>query len=119
MNPHTNATTSVRVAVRIRPLSPKEILQNSSECVCPHSQHPSTTVLVKTADLSSFASSSSTNNKLFTFDEVYGAKSKQNDIYLGSVKPLVDRFLEGFNATTLAYGQVCYAFYAMPHNSGF
>lgn len=54
--------------------------------------------------------------KSFTFDHVFDTASTQDEVYIECVKPLVDRFLEGFNATVLAYGQVrtmveiCYGF---------
>jgi hypothetical protein len=44
--------------------------------------------------------------KSFTFDYLFDENSSQKDLYTRSVSPLVDRFLEGFNATILAYGQV-------------
>lgn len=40
----------------------------------------------------------------FTFDRVLGADDEQQDVY-PVVQPLVARFLEGYNATVLAYGQ--------------
>lgn len=43
--------------------------------------------------------------KVFTFDSVFGWKSKQSDIYDYAVRPLVDSVLLGFNGTIFAYGQ--------------
>ncbi|XP_017277100.1 kinesin-like protein KIF3B [Kryptolebias marmoratus] len=43
--------------------------------------------------------------KVFTFDSVFGWKSKQSDIYDDAVRPLVDSVLQGFNGTIFAYGQ--------------
>jgi Kinesin motor domain len=45
------------------------------------------------------------NQKSFTFDYVYGPHSSQATIYADLAAPLVDQFLQGFNATILAYGQ--------------
>ncbi|CAG8554395.1 7724_t:CDS:2 [Dentiscutata erythropus] len=41
----------------------------------------------------------------WTFDKVFGPESSQKDIYEQTVKSMVDKFLEGFNVTILAYGQ--------------
>ncbi|CAG8781714.1 16516_t:CDS:2, partial [Cetraspora pellucida] len=41
----------------------------------------------------------------FTFDHVFGPESSQRDIYDRCIKSMVDKFLEGFNVTILAYGQ--------------
>ncbi|EGF83831.1 hypothetical protein BATDEDRAFT_8409, partial [Batrachochytrium dendrobatidis JAM81] len=43
--------------------------------------------------------------KSFTFDYVFDPLTTQDLLYADCVAPLVDRFLEGFNATVLAYGQ--------------
>ena len=41
----------------------------------------------------------------FTFDQAFDSYTTQRDVYLDRVDPLVDRCLEGYNATILAYGQ--------------
>ncbi|KAG0259834.1 hypothetical protein DFQ27_003872 [Actinomortierella ambigua] len=41
----------------------------------------------------------------FTFDHVFGPVSTQEEIYRGSAHRLVEKFLEGFNVTIMAYGQ--------------
>lgn len=45
------------------------------------------------------------NYHTFAFDQVYGIKSQQQNIYENSAKPAVLSVLEGYNATILAYGQ--------------
>ena len=44
-------------------------------------------------------------DKCFTYDHVFNEKSKQTEVYDCAIKPLVDSFLEGYNATVIAYGQ--------------
>ncbi|KAG0043772.1 hypothetical protein BGZ83_011056 [Gryganskiella cystojenkinii] len=41
----------------------------------------------------------------FTFDHIFGTGSSQEEVYQGSVKRMVDKFLEGYNVTIMAYGQ--------------
>ncbi|XP_054849372.1 kinesin-like protein KIF22 [Eublepharis macularius] len=40
----------------------------------------------------------------YQFDAFYGEKATQNDIYVGSVQPVLCHLLEGQNASILAYG---------------
>ncbi|XP_036036372.1 kinesin-like protein KIF22 [Onychomys torridus] len=40
----------------------------------------------------------------YQFDAFYGEKSTQQDIYVGSVQPILRHLLEGQNASVLAYG---------------
>ncbi|KAF4521807.1 hypothetical protein B566_EDAN012464 [Ephemera danica] len=41
----------------------------------------------------------------FMFDKVYDASATNSDIFTSMVQPLIDKAVEGFNATILAYGQ--------------
>ncbi|CAG8460397.1 8435_t:CDS:2 [Acaulospora morrowiae] len=41
----------------------------------------------------------------FSYDHVFGPESSQQDIYEKAIVKLVDKFLEGYNVTVLAYGQ--------------
>ncbi|KAF9345067.1 hypothetical protein BGX26_003579, partial [Mortierella sp. AD094] len=43
--------------------------------------------------------------RYFTFDQVFGPGSSQDEVYQGSVKRMVDKFMEGYNVTIMAYGQ--------------
>ncbi|KAK3827646.1 MAG: P-loop containing nucleoside triphosphate hydrolase protein, partial [Benniella sp.] len=43
--------------------------------------------------------------KHFTFDHVFGTSATQEEVYMGCVKRMVDRFMEGYNVTIMAYGQ--------------
>ncbi|KAJ3100346.1 hypothetical protein HDU97_002264 [Phlyctochytrium planicorne] len=98
-----SAVTSVKVAVRVRPLNAKEILSLGTECVRIVPNLPQIVVGLESGvggvGHNNFAS------KSFTFDEVFNAVSSQTEVYEAAVYPLVERFLEGFNSTALAYGQ--------------
>ncbi|XP_041031027.1 kinesin-like protein kif7 [Carcharodon carcharias] len=82
--------TPVRVAVRIRPLLPKEILHGHQSCV--HID----------LDLQQITLG---NNRHFQFDVIFDQTSSQDEVYSSCVEPLVEAFFEGFNATVFAYGQ--------------
>ncbi|XP_023658827.2 kinesin-like protein KIF27 isoform X2 [Paramormyrops kingsleyae] len=80
----------VKVAVRIRPLLPKEILHNQQVCV---RVVPNTPQVILG------------NDRTFTFDFTFGPKSQQDQVYSTCVKPLVTSLMDGYNVTVFAYGQ--------------
>lgn len=100
----SEANDSVKVVVRVRPLNGKERHEQTKSCVritsspdglssnnIPEGHAPQQLIVGK--------------DRAFTFDEVFGIDSTQKDVYRNTVEPLVDGFLEGYNATVLAYGQ--------------
>ncbi|GJD05818.1 Kinesin-like protein KIF21A [Galdieria sulphuraria] len=80
---------SVRVAIRVRPLSSLEKSNCGKTCVTV--QPPDTVVLGK--------------DKSFTFDFVFGPDKTQSEIYEQVVSPLVDGIFKGYHACLFAYGQ--------------
>ncbi|CAL8237143.1 unnamed protein product [Boreogadus saida] len=80
----------VRVAVRVRPLLPREVLHNHQVCVrvVPDTSH----VMIG-------------KDKTFPFDHVFGCESSHDELYEACVHPLVESLLDGYNATVFAYGQ--------------
>ena len=79
---------AVRVAVRARPISAREKVEEAQECL--------TTIENRQLRLGS---------KFFTFDAVYDGNSRQETIYDDCVRELVTGCFQGYNATVLAYGQ--------------
>ncbi|KFO91703.1 Kinesin-like KIF27, partial [Buceros rhinoceros silvestris] len=80
----------VKVAVRIRPLLSKEVLHNHQVCV---RLVPNTQQIIIGQD------------RVFTFDFVFGKNATQEEVYTVCIKPLVASLTEGYNATVFAYGQ--------------
>ena len=87
----TPSASSVRVAVRLRPLNSRERLAGSDELIV--------------SDLISNRIVAGPEH-CFTFDAVFGAESRQDDLFSELAKPVLDSFMNGFNCTILAYGQV-------------
>ncbi|KAK4291809.1 hypothetical protein Pmani_035388 [Petrolisthes manimaculis] len=89
---------TVRVVVRVRPLSEREV----------HGGH---TTIVQSDDLNCSllvtnpAAQAGEPPKVFTFDSVFGHDSKQVDVYNLAARPIVENVLEGYNGTIFAYGQ--------------
>ncbi|XP_055302873.1 kinesin-like protein KIF21B isoform X5 [Sitodiplosis mosellana] len=80
----------VRVAVRIRPQIPREIIDMCRICTQVTPNEPQ---IVLGAD------------KAFTYDYVFDVDSSQSEIYKNCVERLVDGAMKGYNGTVLAYGQ--------------
>ncbi|KAI9592457.1 hypothetical protein BDF19DRAFT_416176 [Syncephalis fuscata] len=84
------ASTSVKVALRIRPLTTNEQIADCRECIA---CLPNSTQIIIGHDRS------------FEFDYVFDPDATQELVYQDSIKPMVNRFLDGYNVTVLAYGQ--------------
>ncbi|XP_036160904.1 chromosome-associated kinesin KIF4A isoform X1 [Myotis myotis] len=80
----------VRVALRCRPLVPKEISEGCQMCLSFVPGEPQ--VVVGT-------------DKSFTYDFVFDPSTEQEEIFNTAVAPLIKDIFKGYNATILAYGQ--------------
>ncbi|XP_041111481.1 chromosome-associated kinesin KIF4-like [Polyodon spathula] len=80
----------VRVALRCRPLVPKEINEGCKSCLTFVPGEPQVIV---------------GKDKSFTFDFVYDPNTEQEEVFTTAVAPLLKGLFEGYNATVLAYGQ--------------
>eukprot|EP01147_Barroeca_monosierra_P005546 gene5546-172_t len=101
-----NKNDKVKVVIRCRPLNSDEHRDNRKECVA--IDENTGTITVNSLDvsrLSPFARGSAKEPRVYTFDNVYGMSSLQENIYNTSALPIVDAVLEGFNGTIFAYGQ--------------
>lgn len=105
---------SIRVIARVRPQSDEELHRQSSPCVRV-SAGPSVfqgRVTLDVGDLTGAMSSATETGdgsavlgaKEFVFDRVFGPSSAQEDVY-EEVQPIVESFVDGFDATVFAYGQ--------------
>jgi kinesin family protein 15 len=86
-----NGSTSIKVIVRVRPLSDREKSCGSSECV--RVQGTDTVVL------------GSKDGKGFSFDFVADTATSQSKVFELTGRPVVDACISGYNATIFAYGQ--------------
>ena len=83
-------SSSVRVAVRIRPFIKKELVEGPQTCVTSLPEHNA--VLLG-------------QDRQFDFDKVFSMDARQSEVYDYCVKDLVLSCFAGYNATVLAYGQ--------------
>uniref|UniRef100_A0A3Q3X763 Kinesin motor domain-containing protein n=1 Tax=Mola mola TaxID=94237 RepID=A0A3Q3X763_MOLML len=82
--------SAVQVAVRVRPLLPKELLHCHESCITVDTELCRITL---------------GHDRHFLSDYLFEETSCQEEVYSVSVQPLVDAFFQGFNATVFAYGQ--------------
>lgn len=87
---------AVRVVVRIRPMSSKEMQDARTVVAVANSER---------AEVKISNPKSEKESKTFTFDSTYGADATQKQIYDITASPIVDSVLQGFNGTIFAYGQ--------------
>ncbi|KAF4802225.1 Chromosome-associated kinesin KIF4 [Turdus rufiventris] len=80
----------VRVALRCRPLVPKETSEGCQMCLSFVPGEPQVVV---------------GNDKAFTYDYVFDPSVEQEEVFNTAVSPLVRGIFKGYNATVLAYGQ--------------
>ncbi|CAG8441188.1 13239_t:CDS:2 [Acaulospora morrowiae] len=96
-NNSTSVSTKVQVALRIRPLTADDLVTLPSrfqrQILSTNPFTPNQVVV------------QAERKQNYTFDHVFGPEASQKEIYDRSVKHMVDKFLEGFNVTILAYGQ--------------
>ncbi|XP_036400407.1 kinesin-like protein kif7 [Megalops cyprinoides] len=82
--------TAVQVAVRVRPLLPKELLHSHESCITADPEEKRVTL---------------GHDRHFHCDFVFEESSSQEEVYSTCVQPLTEAFFQGFNATVFAYGQ--------------
>ncbi|NWU94764.1 KIF4 protein, partial [Upupa epops] len=80
----------VRVALRCRPMGPKEMSEGCQMCLSFVPGEPQVVV---------------GSNKPFTFDYVFNPSVEQEEVFNTAVAPLIRGIFKGYNATVLAYGQ--------------
>lgn len=107
--------TNIQVAIRIRPFLPFEAGSKSCIDVLPGDSANDTTASSsasnrpitqgKSVRISSSHSHHNKDGHTFTFDKCFSGHATQVELYQTCVVPLLNKCLEGYNATTLAYGQ--------------
>ncbi|KAG7310399.1 hypothetical protein JYU34_003174 [Plutella xylostella] len=88
----SNDESSVRVAVRIRPQTPSEVVEGCAVCA-------------RGGGAAGEGGVALGSERAFTFDFAFDPASSQQQLYDTCVRRLVDAALDGYNATVLAYGQ--------------
>ena len=93
-----DADGCVQVAVRVRPMLPKEA--GSTECIKVYDTSPA--INGDDRKICNVLQLGGSSGPKFTFDQVFGTETAQSQVYSDRVAPLVANCLEGYNATVLA-----------------
>ncbi|CAM9335866.1 unnamed protein product [Ascophyllum nodosum] len=93
-----NESSNVRVAVRCRPLSSKEVAQGCQTIITVENNQ----ISIASPDE---GGSGKREPKSFTYDFSYDWNSTQEGVHLDLGAPIVTKALQGYNATIFAYGQ--------------
>ncbi|CAM9834777.1 unnamed protein product [Scytosiphon promiscuus] len=91
-------SSNVRVAVRCRPMSSREKAQGCQEIILVEDNQISITDPADTTG-------SKREPKAFSYDFAYDSTSNQESVHLDLGAPIVEKALQGYNATIFAYGQ--------------
>ncbi|XP_007507670.1 chromosome-associated kinesin KIF4A isoform X2 [Monodelphis domestica] len=81
----------VKVALRCRPLLPRELEEGCQTCLSFVPGEPQVVV--------------GSGEKCFTYDFVFDPSAEQEEVFNLAVAPLIKGIFQGYNATVLAYGQ--------------
>ena len=90
------------VAVRIRPLSPREVQAGAQKC-CKAVKNQFV-VIAKSGIAGRYLRSQQGSSNEYAFDVAFDADASQADVYAHTAKPHVPSVLDGYNVTVFAYG---------------
>eukprot|EP01029_Cantina_marsupialis_P004333 TRINITY_DN1436_c0_g1_i1.p1 TRINITY_DN1436_c0_g1~~TRINITY_DN1436_c0_g1_i1.p1 ORF type:complete len:1150 (+),score=179.54 TRINITY_DN1436_c0_g1_i1:457-3906(+) len=82
---------AIRVSIRVRPLNERET--------------PESCISIDGENNAIVINDAAVGEKRFGFYECFGASQSNANVYSEVAKPLVEKFLDGYNATIFAYGQ--------------
>ncbi|XP_073843810.1 kinesin-like protein 64D [Musca autumnalis] len=89
---------NVRVVVRARPMDKNEVTSGALGVIKVDKLKRAITVVKPQA-------TANEPPKTYYFDNVFDGESSQLDLYVDTARPIVEKVLEGYNGTILAYGQ--------------
>lgn len=122
-NLDSSTTNNMIVAVRLRPLSSKEIERSEFEIV--RILDKKVVILMDPLELMNAKGALGKNRskeKQYAFDHAFDADTGQQEIFESTTKFLVNGILDGFNATVFAYGATgagkTYTMVGTEHNPG-
>ena len=95
--------TGISVAVRIRPLTKKEIESGLQPC-CQSIRGEPVIAITKSGDINGYLKSQLAITNEYAFDMVFNGSTTQTEVYERTTKPYIPFLLQGKNVTVFAYG---------------
>lgn len=96
---------NIRVAVRCRRRSEKEIEENSNSIVITEGPKSQSITIETAATTSVMGVVTLPPTRTYPFDVVFGPEADQATIYQEVVSPMLEEVIQGYNCTLFAYGQ--------------
>lgn len=93
----------ILVAVRIRPLSSKELEAGAQSC-CELLDKTNIVTITQAGIVGSYLKSQAGTVNDYAFDAVFDSSASQMDVYRRTAKPFIPKVLAGLNVTVFAYG---------------
>lgn len=93
----------ILVAVRIRPLSSKELDAGAQSC-CELLDKTNIVTITQAGIVGSYLKSQAGTVNDYAFDAVFDSSASQVDVYRRTAKPFIPKVLAGLNVTVFAYG---------------
>ena len=89
----------VKVAIRVRPLLERELINGYR--ICTNVRSPSEIIIGNEL----LASTDKNGPREYKYDRVFKEQEPQDEVYVNCIRDLVLGCFEGYNAAVLAYGQ--------------
>ncbi|KAI9065177.1 kinesin-domain-containing protein [Trametes sanguinea] len=105
-NPHhSEAETNIRVVIRCRRRSEREIQDNSPIIVSINGPKGDDVTIETSPPTNNLGVVALPTTRTYPFDMVFGPEADQTSIYNDVVHPMLEEVLMGYNCTLFAYGQ--------------
>ncbi|KAL6309249.1 P-loop containing nucleoside triphosphate hydrolase protein [Sparassis latifolia] len=103
--PQEHSETNIRVVIRCRRRSEREIQENSPIIVTTNGPRGDDVTIEAAVPVSSLGVVTLPPTRTYPFDAVFGPEADQALLYNDVVNPMLDEVLAGYNCTLFAYGQ--------------
>ena len=114
-SPQKILTTNMYVAVRVRPLSQKELDESNYKTITINSDNtlnisipteyvPDDKSKIYLGKKDELIKITNTREATFKYDYIFGENSTQNDVYKNTSSNLIRNIVDGYSATIMAYG---------------
>lgn len=100
-----DAETNIRVIIRCRRRSEREVQENSPIIVTANGRKSQDITIETAAPVTSLGVVTLPPTRTYPFDLVFGPEADQSDIYHDVVSPMLAEVMQGYNCTLFAYGQ--------------
>ncbi|KAI0374999.1 kinesin-domain-containing protein [Pilatotrama ljubarskyi] len=102
---HSDAETNIKVVIRCRRRSEREIQDNSPIIVTINGPKGEDVTIETSPPTANFGVVALPTTRTYPFDMVFGPEADQASIYHDVVHPMLEEVLLGYNCTLFAYGQ--------------